>query len=108
MMMMMKSIPDSIHTSMRLPHLIPHLKAQTPRKVFPLLLLLLSLCLSLFPCLSPFTTNLILSFPSQDKYPQVQRAKCHSIRMPCTLREWHQRERGLIQVQAGSSGITDP
>ena len=86
---MMKNIPELLHTSMGLPHFIPHLKTQIPRNVFSLLLLPFfpSLYLSLSPCPSPSTTNLMLCFLSQDKYPQVQRAKCHSIGMPCTLRE---------------------
>lgn len=85
-LMMKENIPKSSHSPTGQPPTpMPHLKAQTPgRNVFPFLLFL-ALSLLPSPSLSTCAASLMLCFPSQDKYPQVQMATCLSIEMPCVL-----------------------
>ena len=74
-------IPDSPPQICRPPHIpisisMPH-KSKPLQRMCPLPFLP--------PPLSPLAANLMLSFPTQDKYPQVQMTQCHGIKMSCTL-----------------------
>lgn len=79
---MVAVIPNSPHRSAGLPtSLSPspclNLKSKPLQRMCPLPFLP--------PPLSPLAANLMLSFPTQDKYPQVQMTQCHGIKMSCTL-----------------------
>lgn len=76
-MLMMTTIPDSLHRSTGLlPSLCLILKPKPLKGMY-----------SFSPPLPPsqLAASLMLSFISQDEYPQVQMTKCHSIKMPCIL-----------------------